>query len=281
MRWHKGAMLAAGMLAVAALVGCVKKEAPSSTAPASGPAATPASSTATPKATAPGQATPAAAPALATGPGATITGKVLFKGTPPTPKPINFGPEVKCAALHTNDDKPVYETVVINPNGTLKWVLVSIEGAVPGEHKPPKEPAVVDQSGCVFKPHAVAMMVGQELEFHNSDPLLHNVRASPKSSVAFNFAFPEKGPSERKKIVRPEIGIPLKCDVHFWMSAFVHVLPHPFFALTGDDGAFTLQGVPPGTYTIQAWHETYQQQKQEVTVGAGETKTIEFTFSAE
>lgn len=207
---------------------------------------------------------------------AAITGTVRFEGTPPKPKTINFGPEKQCAAMHEHGPPPV-ETLMVNPNGTLKWTLVHIRDKVAGDFKPSTEPVVIDQVGCVFVPHGVALMAGQELEFRNSDPLLHNVRGMPTRSLGFNFNFPAKADGKTRLTV-PEIGIPIKCDVHFWMSAYIHVLPHPFFAITQDDGSFVINGVPPGSYTLQAWHETLKTQTQEITVAGGEVKKVEFVY---
>ncbi len=209
---------------------------------------------------------------------ASISGRILFEGTPPKPRPINFGPEKTCAELHSHS-KLFSESLVVNPNGTVKWMLVSIKGKVPGKYKPPAEPVVMDQVSCVFVPHVVGMIAGQEMEFRNSDPVTHNVRVTPKVAAGCNLIFASKI-ARRVEMARAEIGIPVKCDIHFWMSAYIHVLPHPFFAVTGDDGTFVLNGVPPGTYTLQTWHETLKPQTQTVTVQADERKTVDFTFKS-
>jgi plastocyanin len=209
---------------------------------------------------------------------AVIAGWVSYQGPLPKPKAINFGPEKVCADLN-RDKSPLYENLVVNSNGSLKWALVSIRDKVPGTHQPPAEPVVVDQLGCIFVPHAVAAMAGQEIEYRNSDPVSHNIRGTAKKNTSFNTIFSSKM-STRSKFDEPEFGIPLKCDIHFWMSGYVHVLPHPFFAITGDDGSFVLTGVPPGSYTLLAWHETLKTQTQKVTVKAGEVKEVEFTYSS-
>ncbi|MFO0890955.1 MAG: carboxypeptidase regulatory-like domain-containing protein [Isosphaeraceae bacterium] len=203
-----------------------------------------------------------------------IIGRVLYAGTPPKPKPINFGPEKLCADL-SKDKQPLYETLVVDDSGAVKWALVSIRGNVPGKYPVPDKPVVVDQVGCIFIPHVAALMAGQEVEYRNSDPVSHNIRATPKKNPAFNTIFSAKMAS-KSKLDTPEYGIPLKCDIHFWMSGFVHVLPHPFFAITGDDGSFVISGVPPGTYSLLAWHESLKPQNQSVTVAAGEVREIDF-----
>jgi plastocyanin len=207
-----------------------------------------------------------------------IAGWVSYQGKPPRPKSINFGAEKACADLN-RDKSPVYENLVVNPNGTLKWTLVCIRGEVPGTREAPSEPVVVDQVGCTFVPHAVAVMAGQEIEYRNSDPVAHNIRGTATKNTQFNTIFSSKM-STRSKFEEPEVGIPLKCDIHFWMAGYVHVLPHPFFAITGDDGSFVLPRVPPGSYTLLAWHETLKTQTRRVTVRAGEVKEVEFTYSS-
>jgi plastocyanin len=207
---------------------------------------------------------------------AVITGWVVYQGTPPKPKAINFGPEKVCADLN-RDKSPFYESLVVNPNSTVKGTLVAIRGKVPGTYPPPSQPVVVDQVNCTFVPHVVAMVAGQEIEFRNSDPVSHNVRTTATRNLGFNSVFAPKG-SARSKLEAPEIGIPLKCDIHFWMSGYVHVFPHSFFAITGDDGSFVISGVPPGDYTLLAWHETLKSQTQTISVKAGEVKEVEFTF---
>jgi plastocyanin len=213
----------------------------------------------------------------------TITGRVVFKGTPPKPKEVSASAmkaaDAKCAALHKGKPLQIAE-VQVGPNGGLKWVLVYIKGGVKGNFKPPTKPVIVDQTGCLFVPHAVAVQAGQPVEFRNSDPLLHNIRANSKQGQSFNIAQPVKGMKQVRKFSKPEIGIQLRCDVHWWMAGYLHVLPHPFFAITGDDGTFTIKGVPAGTYRLEAWHEKLGTQTKTVTVKPGETVTVDFTFSA-
>jgi plastocyanin len=214
---------------------------------------------------------------LAAQPTGTVQGQVSFQGTPPKNQPVNFGPEKQCAALHKG--KVVFtEDIIVNKNGTLKNVLVRISSDVKGSFAPPKTPAVIDQKGCVFVPHVTAVMVGQTVTFPNSDPLLHNVRVMSNKGQGFNIAQPIQGMKYDRVFKIPEVGIQLKCDVHFWMSGYLHVLPHPFFAVTGDDGSFKIAGLPPGTYTLEAWHEKLGTQTTKVAIAAGEVRTVSFAF---
>ncbi|MFO0891222.1 MAG: carboxypeptidase regulatory-like domain-containing protein [Isosphaeraceae bacterium] len=205
-----------------------------------------------------------------------ILGRVLYQGTPPKPKPISFGGEKLCSDLY-KENPPSYETLVVSPEGAVKWTLVSIRGNVPGNFPVPDKPVVMDQVGCVFVPHVVAMMAGQEIEYRNSDPVSHNIRATPRKNLAFNTIFSAKM-NTKSKLEAAEFGIPLKCDIHFWMSSYVHVLPHPFFAVTGDDGSFVIRDVPPGDYSLLSWHETLKTQPQQVSVKPGEVAEVDFVL---
>lgn len=208
---------------------------------------------------------------------ATIKGVVKFKGEAPKPRLISMKADKQCDAIHGG--KPVTaEDFVVNQNGTLKWVFVYVKEGVKGKYNPPAQPVVLDQQGCWYHPHVFGIMVGQKLEIRNSDPLLHNIHSVPKKNKPFNIGQPTKGMKNEFVFTTPEVMIPIKCDVHPWMSGYAGVLDHPFYSVTNDKGEFEIKNLPPGTYTIEAWHEKLGTQTQTVTVKAGETKTIEFTF---
>ncbi|MBI3317175.1 MAG: carboxypeptidase regulatory-like domain-containing protein [Candidatus Omnitrophica bacterium] len=209
---------------------------------------------------------------------AVINGKVIFEGEVPAPKPLNFGAEKQCAVMH-GDKMPVTEDLVVNPNQTVKWALVYIKEGAPASTAPtPGEAVEINQKGCMFEPHAVVARIGQKVIFRNSDPLLHNVRSESKVEKPFNIAQPLQDMTTAKTFAQPEIGIKMRCDVHFWMASYVHVLDHPFYAVTGDDGSFQIKDLPAGTYTIEVWHEKLGTQTAEITVAEGETKTSEFAL---
>jgi plastocyanin len=171
------------------------------------------------------------------------------------------------------------EEVVVNPNGTLKNVYVYVKSGLGDKKFPaPSTPAVFDQHGCMYHPHVLSVQTGQEIIVRNSDGVLHNINARPKLNKGFNFGQPVQGMESKKSFDKPEVMIPVKCDVHPWMNAWMGVQDHPFAAVTGDDGSFSLKGLPAGTYTIEAWHEKYGVSDQTVTIGATETKSITFTF---
>ena len=217
-------------------------------------------------------------PFAAAGGGGTITGTVKYAGTPPSPVPIHFGAEQQCALVH-GATPPMVEDVVINSNGTVRDVLIYVTGEVLGQYAAPAELLVFEQRGCVFVPHVGAVMVGQPVEVRNADAILHNVRAQSKLGQSFNIAQPTQGMKTTKKLLKPEIGIPLKCDVHFWMTGYLHVLAHPFFAVTGPDGAFTITGLPAGTYTLEAWHGKLGTRQLTVTVSGEASQRVEFTLA--
>lgn len=140
------------------------------------------------------------------------------------------------------------------------------------------EPVLLDQQYCRYTPHVVAVRTGQTLKVKSSDPTLHNAHSDKGTNKPFNLSFADAGQTKELSFTQPEVAIRVRCDVHQWMSAYVAVFDHPFFAVTGEDGAFELKGVPAGTYTLVAWHERYGQKKQPVTVGADGTVTATFVF---
>ena len=222
---------------------------------------------------------PAISQTEATADTATIIGTVKFEGDAPFRRAINFGANLDCKHLH--DGKVHYEDIVINQNDTLKDTLVYVKGKPKSDHKASSKPVVVDQVGCIFIPHVAAVMVGQPMEFLNSDPALHNIRTESKKQRPFNISQPNQGMKYTHQFEAAEIGIPLRCDVHHWMVAYAHVLSHPFYAVTGEKGTFKIQGLAPRTYNIEAWHSKLGAQKQKVTLAAGEIKTVEFVFTDE
>jgi hypothetical protein len=219
---------------------------------------------------------PDAAPVIARGDG-TVRGRVRFTGPAPEVREMSMAANAHCAVHHNG--RVLDESVVVNPDGTLRNVVIWVSGGLEGKtYDPPKEPAVLDQQGCVFTPHVVPVMVGQQLLVKNSDPFLHNVRAATANNPPFNFGQPNKTDGTPMVFGAPERMF-VKCDVHPWMSAFVHVMDNPFFAVTGDRGAFRLPALPPGEYEVSAWHEVYGEQRQVVRVEPGKPMPdLQFTF---
>jgi plastocyanin len=212
--------------------------------------------------------------------GATISGKIKFTGTKPTNPRIDMSEEATCKAKYPT--APTAETAVVNANGTLANVFVYVKAGLPagGTYPVPATPVVLDQNGCRYHPHVLGIMVGQNLEILNSDPVLHNIKAKAVKNRPFNVSQPSAGMKTMRTFAAPEVMVSLECNVHGWMNAFLGVLPHPFFAVSGADGSFSIKGLPPGTYTIEAWHEKYGTQTATVTVAGAAPKTQDFTFAA-
>ncbi len=210
--------------------------------------------------------------------GGTITGKVAFEGTKPVMKTIDMSATPYCERAHQG--KPAKsEEVVVNDNGTLKNAFVYVKAGLPDKNwQVPATPVVLDQHGCMYQPHVVGIMTGQNLTIKTSDQTNHNIHPMPQSNPEWNESQPPGAEDKTKTFARQEIMVPVKCNVHPWMRAYIGVVAHPFFAVTGDDGTYSLKGLPPGTYTVTVWHEKYGTQDQQVTVGAKESKTADFTI---
>jgi len=221
---------------------------------------------------------PAAAPAAAVDPAqaAEVTGKIAFEGTAPSKVRIKMDAVPACTEA---SKEPVYsEEVVVNENKTLKNVFVYVKDGLTGSFPAPSEPVLIDQKGCWYHPHVLGVMAGQKLDIKNSDPTNHNIHPMPAANREFNQSQPPGSADLMQEFARPEIMIPVKCNVHPWMKAYIGVTSNPFFAVSDDKGSFTIKGLPPGTYTITAWQEKYGSQDQKVTVGPKESKAVDFNF---
>lgn len=213
-----------------------------------------------------------------------ITGKVSFQGEKPKLPRIMMDQDPFCVQKHGG--KPVSaEDGEVNANGTLPNVFLYVKsGAEKYVFATPSEPVVLDQDGCMYKPHVLGVMAGQTLKVVSSDATTHNIHPMPKDNREWNMSqAPGAAPIEQK-FAREEIMIPVKCNQHPWMRAYVGVVKSPFYAVSGSDGTFTIKGLPPGDYTIEAWTAiggaAGQTQEQKVTIGPKETKTVDFTFKA-
>jgi plastocyanin len=215
------------------------------------------------------------APATA-GTTASLKGVVRFEGMPPKSKLISMSADPSCAKQHSS---PVLaQEVVTDSKGDLQNVVVFVaEGLGDRTFEVPTQPVVVEQKGCMYLPHVLAVRANQPLHMVNDDPTSHNVHPTPANNREWNKAEPP-GSSVDEAFAREEIAIPVKCNVHPWMHGYIAVFKHPYFAVTGKDGSFDLSNLPPGTYTIKAWHETLGTSTQTITVGANEAKEISFVF---
>ncbi|MGE3519833.1 MAG: carboxypeptidase regulatory-like domain-containing protein, partial [Vicinamibacterales bacterium] len=208
-----------------------------------------------------------------------VKGRVTVDGTVPANEQIKMNADPIC--LRQASGPQSMETYVVGPDGALGNVFVYVKDGL-GNYTfpPPTEPAQIDQKECRYHPHVFGMRVGQPLEIVNSDPTLHNIHAMAKNNREFNNGQPIQGMKTVHTFTAPEVMVPFKCDVHGWMNAYVGVLDHPYFAVTDTSGTFSLPSLPPGTYTVEAWHEKLGTTSQSVTLGPNETKEISFTFKA-
>jgi plastocyanin len=205
-----------------------------------------------------------------------VKGVVKFEGTPPKPTRIDMAQDPLCAKGHATP--PTTEDIVVGGDGTLANVIVYVsDGLTSHDFPPPQQPAVLEQKGCQYRPHVLALQANQTLNIVNSDETTHNIHPSPNNNREFNMTQPHGMPLEHT-FAREEVAIPVKCNVHPWMKGYIAVFKHPFFAVTDKSGSFELKGLPPGTYTISAWQEKLGTQTQKVTVSAGKVETLDFSF---
>ena len=204
-----------------------------------------------------------------------VAGKVTFMGTPPAAETISMSSDPRCMNPGAKT-----EAVMVGGDGSLQNVFVYVKDGLGNLKFPvPATPLVLDQKGCQYRPHVFGVQAGQPIEILNSDPTLHNIHAWPQANQEFNMGQALQGLKDTHVFSTQEIMVPFRCDVHKWMNSFVGVVAHPFFAVTGADGAFQLKGLPPGTYTVEAWHEKFGTKTASVTIGAKESKDVAFTFS--
>jgi plastocyanin len=213
----------------------------------------------------------AALPAAIPGSGV-ISGSVAFIGVPPVMKPISISGERCCEG----EPQLFEETVIVNPNNTLRNVLVYLEDA-PATDGTAQPAALLDQVRCRYTPHVLAVQVGQTLRVRSSDPTMHNVHYMPQRNRARNLAMTAAGHEVDVRFDHPEF-IRMKCDVHPWMTAWVGVFENPWYSVTGEDGSFEIKGVPAGKYKLIAWHELYGRREQQVSVADDATIESHFVF---
>ncbi len=206
--------------------------------------------------------------------GGAIVGTVRFEGEVPKRKRVKVsGADKPCHAKPIpNDD------LVVSKDGNIRWAVVSIKKINQGKAFPqadPENPVVLDQHGCRFRPHVVIVPQHQSLRILNSDGILHNVHLYARKNEPFNRSMPGRVKELDVTFDRSE-RIRVGCDVHKWMGSWIVVAKHPYYSVTGKDGAFRLENVPAGAYTLQVWHEKLGKQEQEITVSPGADAEVEF-----
>ena len=207
-----------------------------------------------------------------------IVGTVSFQGSSPKNLKISLGSDAYCSGKHKTT---LFTETVLVKNGKLKNVLVYIKKGkgLQKSYPAPKEPVVLNQTGCVYEPHIIALMKGQTLTIKNSDAKAHNVHFLPRRNPEQNLSQSTKGAKTNRQFKIPEVGAPIKCDIHPWMKAYMHVMKNPFFAVTAEDGTFTIPNVPPGVYQLELWHEKLRKiRKKKIKVTANKDTRLDVTF---
>lgn len=210
-----------------------------------------------------------------------VAGSVKLDGAAPKAKPINMAAEPSCASMHTTPQ--LDESVLVGDGNSLANVVVYVsDGLGSRTFDAPKTAATIDQKGCHYVPHVLGLMAGQPISVTNSDKTTHNIHPVPQNNREWNKSQPPGAPAIEEVFGREEIAIPVKCNVHPWMKSYVAVFKHPYFFVTDKDGKFEIKSLPPGSYTLTAWHEKYGASAPvSVTIGAKEAKTgVAFTFKA-
>jgi len=236
----------------------------------------PASQKAPPTTTHPEQA---AAPVFQVDPltAGSISGTIRYAGKKPHPATIDMSDDPACIEAHRG--KPADESLLVSPSGALANVFVYIKTGLEGKtFGVPSTPVTIDQNGCWFRPRILGVQTNQILQVTNSDPVTHNIHPMGQINREWNHSQGAGDPPLARKFIKPEIMIPVKCNIHHWMRAYIGVLDHPYFAVSKQDGSYTITGLPPGTYTIGLWHESLGAQEREVTVSPHAGTVVNVTF---
>jgi len=209
-----------------------------------------------------------------------IAGKIYFRGQAPGLRPIQMAKDPICESVQSGPVLP--EDGRVNSNGTLPNAFVYIsKGTGNLSVRAPTEAVTVTQSRCSYQPHVFGIMVGQPLRVVTMDPTTHNIHIVPKSGRDWDVSQQPGSEPVTTKLTHPEIMVPVHCNIHPWMSAHIGVVTNPYYAVSGDDGAFQIKGVPQGSYTLSIWTATFGTQDRQVNVHAGETATADFTFASQ
>jgi hypothetical protein len=206
-----------------------------------------------------------------------LQGRVSFQGDPFSMRAIQLSDDF---CVENNQGELVPESFLLSPDGSLAGVIVYVKRGLNKQKWPvPDAEVVLDQINCRYVPHLAVVQVGQPLLIKSSDKTLHNVHGLKGPNPDFNESMPKPGVLPVRTFAKPEVCKKIVCDVHGWMSCFVAILPHPFHAITGEDGTFRIEGVPPGKYELAFWHEKLGEQTVEVDLGDNETLTQDHNFT--
>ena len=206
-----------------------------------------------------------------------VSGKVTLTGTPPKAKVIDMSKEPECVKL--NSKQPMTEDTVIGPGNGLKNVVVFVSAGAPTTSSPRVTPVTLNQQNCHYTTRVLAFQVEQEVRITNSDPLTHNIHPMAVTNREWNKVQLKGSQPLSSSFDKAEF-IPVKCNLHSWMRAYFAVMGTSYFAVTGEEGQFILPDLPPGKYTLTAWHEIYGTRNQEITVAAGQQVTVDVAYNA-
>ena len=206
-----------------------------------------------------------------------LAGTIRFTGKRPARKLIDMSDDPACVEAHHG--KAYDESIIVNPNHTLANVFIYVKSGLEGKtFQVPSESVTIDQSGCWFRPRVMGIQTGQILKVINSDPVTHNIHPQAQVNREWNHSQGQGDPPIERKFTRPEVMIPVKCNIHSWMHAYIGVVDNPYFAVSGSDGTFAIPNLPPGDYVIEAWQEKLGTQQQKVTVSPSAKATVNFSF---
>jgi hypothetical protein len=210
-----------------------------------------------------------------------LSGTVRFEGTPPDNELLRLSTDKKCV-LNAGPN-PQSDAILVSADGALKNTFVYVKDGLESGYAfdPPAGPAKLDQHGCIYTPRVLGVRVGQSIEIVNSDDTMHNVHALPMVNQEFNKSQPKVNDRMTTAFTAPEVMVRFKCDVHGWMAAHVGVVDHPYFAVSDAAGRFEIKDLPPGTYTLEAWHEKFGRSAAKVTVAEKQAQTVAFSFAAQ
>lgn len=207
-----------------------------------------------------------------------ISGEIHFSGHKPAMHLVDMSDDPAC--VHAHHGRQYEQSIVLGPRDGLANVFVYVEKGLEGKtFEAPSTPVVIDQTGCWFVPRVLGVQVGQPIKIINSDPVTHNIHPQAEINRAWNHSQGPGDPPIERRFTRPEIMIPVKCNIHSWMHAWIGVLPYPYFAVSNDKGSFFIPDLPPGTYTIAAWQEKLGTQRQTITIAPGQKANLSFKFS--
>lgn len=209
-----------------------------------------------------------------------IKGTIRFAGKKPVAKLIDMSEDPACVEAHKV--KAYDESLLVSRDGSIANAFVYIEKGFEGKtFETPTTPVVIDQRGCWFRPRVMGIQTGQPLQVVNSDPVTHNIHPMAAVNREWNHS---QGPGDEpilRKFPKTEVMIPVKCNIHSWMHTFIGAVDNPYFAVSGEDGSFTLPKLPPGTYTLAVWQEKLGTQKKQIEVTEGHDSVASITYKGQ